>query len=96
MDTFAESFLAEIVFDHEKHCSSFAVADAIEHFVDFIGRVGLGANGARNALGIEIESGLIVVSNLLGHIPLGLPGFERLGFHPGSEAFVEPGVVPPF
>ncbi len=46
MDALAEGFLAEVVLDHAEDRAGFAVGDAVEHLVDLVGGVGLGADGA--------------------------------------------------
>ncbi len=69
---FAEGFLAEIVLHHQQHVAGLAVGDAVEHLVDLVGRVGLGADGARGGLRIDVERALFVAGHNLRNVPLGM------------------------
>ena len=54
-----------------------------------------GADGAGGLAGVVVEGAVEVLGFVLRDVPLGVPCWRRLGFHPGGEALVEPDVVPP-
>ena len=56
----AESLRAEVVLHREQHVAGLAVGDAVEHLVDLVGGVGLGADGARGGLRVEVERAVFV------------------------------------
>ena len=65
MHALAKSFFAQVVLHHQQHVAGLAVGDAVEHLVDLIRRVGLGADGARGGLRIDVERALFVAGDQL-------------------------------
>ena len=54
-------------------------------------------DGVRRAQRVEPEGRLLVIHDeLLPHTPHGEEDVSGVGLHPGSEALVEPQVVPPY
>ena len=78
-----------------QHVAGLAVGDAVEHLLDLFAGVGLGADGARGRLCIQVERAVEPRGFVLVDVPLRMHRRHRLGFHPGGKAFVEPEIVPP-
>ena len=95
MYAFAEGLGTEVVLHGEQHVAGLAVGDAVEHLVDLVGSVGLGADGAGGGLRVEVEGVVLVGGHGLVDVPLRVHGGHGLVLHPGGEALVEPDVVPP-
>ena len=95
MHALAEGLRAEVVLDRQQHVAGLAVGDAVEHLVDFVGGVGLGADGAGGGLRVEVQRAVHVRGHGLVDVPLRMHGGDGLVLHPGGKAFVEPDVVPP-
>ena len=82
--------LAEVILHGEQHVAGFAVGNAVEHLVDLVGSVGLGADRARRGLRVQVEVSVIVSGHVLVDVPLRMHGGHGLVLHPGGKAFVEP------
>ena len=91
----AERLGALVILRHLQHAPRFAIADAVEHLVDLIRRIGLCADRPRHALRVIVERAIQAGGVILRNVPLGVPHRDRLGLHPGREPLVEPDVVPP-
>jgi hypothetical protein len=51
----AEGLRAEIVLHGEQHVAGLAVGYAVEHLVDLVGGFGLGADGPRGGLSVQVQ-----------------------------------------
>src|ERR1035438_6745361 len=61
----AEGLRAKVILNCEQHVAGFAIGNAVEHLVDFVGGFGLGADGAGGGLSIEVERAVFVGSDQL-------------------------------
>ena len=92
----AENLRSFIILRHRQHGTAFLIGDAVEHLVNLAWRIRLGSNRPSHFAGIIIQHAVQIECFVLRKIPFRLPCRNRLRFHPGGKALVQPQIVPPF
>lgn len=95
-DALEESLYAEVVGNHANGGAALEVADMVKDLVDVEGIADGDVDRVTGADAIQAESVLHALVDKLGpNLPVGVQMVHSVPSDPGSEAFVEPQLIPP-
>lgn len=95
-DALEESLYAEVVGNHANGGAALEVADMVKDLVDVEGIADGDVDRVTGADAIQAESVLHALVDKLGpNLPVGVQVVHSVPSDPGSEAFVEPQLIPP-